>query len=163
MNKFLVFTLLVVFAVVHDLLPLAANSAPFDPGDVIAVTTREDGSTNVWTAADAMDALGMLNRKYWRDMQTESGRREWHGTPTTRIDTNLLIRIWTYPDGFAWTNSWTRPKSDIERKMEEAARRAAALAARTNGLPEGVAKIIAERDAVDHGEPIVVEEKIEGN
>lgn len=136
--------------------PLAAQS--IDPSAVIAVTIREDGSTNVWTAADAMNALGMLNRRYWREMESEQGRRDWHGKPTTYIDTNALIRVWTYPDGFAWTNSWTRPKSDVERAQEAAARAAAAEAAKAAGKPSRIAEIYRKRAAaITNTVPEVVE------
>lgn len=125
---------------------IPARSQSFDPDVVIAETTYEDGSTNKWTKADMTAALGLLNRKYWRDMQSETGRREWHGAAVSSvIDTNALIRVTTYADGFSWTNKWTRPKSDIERAAEAAAAR---RAARRRILPPAAADIEDRRDTV---------------
>ena len=132
--------------------------------DVIAVTERADGSTNFWTRADAMDALGLINRKYWRDMESESGRRDWHGKCTTSINEELEIRVWTYEDGFAWTNKWTRPKSAIERAREVAERRAAAEAQKAEGKPSKIAENYRRRAAaITNDAPEVVEREITGN
>ena len=141
------------------MLALAAGLCPFvarPENPVVAATLRSDGTTNTWTQAELQDALGLLNRKYWRDMQTDSGRRQWHGSCRTSIDSNLCIRVWRYEDGFAWTNRWTRPVSDVERAAKVAARRAQILAARTNGLPSPVADIIARRTSAANGETNVV-------
>ena len=48
--------------------------------DTVVTTLFSDGSTNAWTQADLVAALGLMNRKYHRDMESESGRRAWHGT-----------------------------------------------------------------------------------
>ena len=50
------------------------NAAP-----VVAETLFADGSTNTWTAADLQTALGLMNRKYHREQETDAGRAKWHG------------------------------------------------------------------------------------
>ena len=73
---------------------------------VVAETLLADGTTNAWTQADLVDALGLLNRRYRRDIATESGRRAWHGREVTQtILTNAAGRIFmrrTYADGFTY-------------------------------------------------------------
>ena len=140
--------LMIIAAVAATWCLSPGGAAGQDGGDeVIAATIRADGSTNVWTRADAVEALGLINRKYWRDMQTESGRRQWHGRVRTRIDEELEIKVWEYEDGFAWTNRWTRPKSKAERDIEAARRAAEAEAARGEGTTPDIAEIYRRRAA----------------
>ena len=90
---------------------------------IIAATLRSDGSTNTWTQADLQDALGLLNRKYWRDMESRDGRRMWHGTPRHHYVTNAaertVERIEIYPDGY--TNVVRGTKRKLRTPEEEAA------------------------------------------
>lgn len=90
---------------------------------VVAATLRADGSTNTWTEADLRDALGLLNRKYWRDMESQDGRRKWHGVPTHHYVTNAaertVERIEIYPDGY--TNVVKGTKRKLRTPEEEAA------------------------------------------
>lgn len=90
---------------------------------VVAATLRADGSTNTWTEADLRDALGLLNRKYWRDMESQEGRRKWHGVPSHHYVTNAaertVQRIEIYPDGF--TNVVKGTKRKLRTPEEEAA------------------------------------------
>lgn len=121
-------------------------------GPVVAQTIRADGTTNTWTQSELQTALGLVNRMYWRDMETAAGRARWHGKcGTPQLDTNLCIQVWKYADGFAWTNAWTRPKSQMEREAEAAAqaaaRREAEFARLTNAVPGIVAQILADREA----------------
>ena len=71
MKKTLLFILAVCVAV------CAAIYA--DDVQIVASTIREDGTTNTWTQTDLQAALGLVNRMYWRDQQTDAGRRRWHG------------------------------------------------------------------------------------
>jgi opacity protein-like surface antigen len=101
--------------------------------DVIAATIRTDGTTNTWTAAELSDALGLMNRKYWRDMQTHSGRVSWHGKlekQELHADEKILVEI--YEDGFAWTN---------------AVKETTTKPATPSGIPERLAAIRAKRAA----------------
>lgn len=78
---------------------LAAES-----NEVVAATLFEDGSTNTWTAADLQAALGLLNRKYHRDVRRPDGRRAWHGDLVRQIiDTNNMQKIEVYADGSQFT------------------------------------------------------------
>lgn len=130
-----------------------ADIAVLADGTVVAQTIRADGTTNTWTQSELQTALGLVNRMYWRDMETSAGRERWHGkrVGTPLLDTNLCIQVWKYADGFAWTNAWTRPKSQMEREAEKAARaaarREAEFARLTNAVPGIVAQILAEREA----------------
>lgn len=107
--------------------------------DVIAATIRTDGTTNTWTAAELSDALGLMNRKYWRDMQTPSGRVSWHGKLTKQelhADEKILVEI--YEDSFVWTNAIkqtvTKPKtsSGVPSRLAEIRAKRAAEKSKTN-------------------------------
>lgn len=118
---------------------------------VVVATLFEDGSTNTWTAADLQAALGLMNRKYHREQETESGRVTWHGKRMGQYvldDGNggqCLVQL--YEDGFAWTNAATR----VGLKDPEAAAKAKAAAEarqaeweRTH-LPPDVAALLQRR------------------
>ena len=82
--------------------------------DFTIVTTRADGSTNTWTMADAADSLGLVNRKYWREMRSEPGRISWHGAITNRVPivSELIILDYHEDGGFVWTNHYTKAQYD---------------------------------------------------
>jgi len=129
--------------------------------DILARTLRADGSVNTWTATDLSDALGLMNRKYWRDMQSESGRKAWHGPLLrTMIDTNALIKVFTYEDGFEYTNTWTRPVSPVERDIAAAAARAEELRERLRGRPSALAEIYTARLEAETTPPQTVEVEV---
>ena len=129
-------------------LAAAADWAHLDTETVLE-TTLSDGSINTWTQADLVAALGLMNRKYHRDMKTESGRRAWHGNCTTTNDFDRCVKVWFYDDGFIYETPISAPKPKVEKSLEAAARRAAALAAQTNGAPGKVAQIYAKRAAAE--------------
>lgn len=135
----------------------ATNAAP-----IVAETLFEDGTTNTWTQTDLTDALGLMNRKYHRDIETESGRTKWHGKRMGMyvIDVDLgtggdergpaLVSL--YEDGFAWTNKGTR----VTLKDPEAAAKAKAAAEarqaeweRTHLPPDVAALLQRRRDAAN--------------
>lgn len=90
-------------AVVLVAFPAAAEGLA-DAMEVVAATLRADGTTNTWTRSELADALGLMNRRYWRDMETAAGRIAWHGAVTASTDgTNAqgrLIRRDVYADGY---------------------------------------------------------------
>ena len=103
--------------------------------EVVATTLLADGSTNTWTQTDLRDALGLMNRMYHRDMDTDAGRRKWHGE---RIGEYLLstgvtnshgqaqmIMVHLYQDGFVATNKAVRYRRSIVPDPEAAAKAAA--------------------------------------
>ena len=103
--------------------------------EIIATTLLADGSTNTWTQADLRDALGLMNRMYHRDMDTDAGRRKWHGD---RIGEYLLptgvtnaqgqaqtIMVQLYQDGYVATNHAVRARRSIVPDPEAAAKAAA--------------------------------------
>ena len=126
----------------------ATNAAP-----IVAETLFEDGTTNTWTQTDLTDALGLMNRKYHRDIETESGRTKWHGKRMGQylIDgedgKQCLVQL--YEDGFAWTNAAKR----VSLKDPEAAAQAKAAAEARQAewerahLPPEVAALLAARRA----------------
>jgi len=124
---------------------------------IVVETMFEDGSTNTWTQTDLTDALGLMNRKYHRDIETEAGRRQWHGKRMGQYlldDGNggqRLVQL--YEDGFAWTNKAIR----VSRLDPEAAAKAKAAAEarqaeweRTH-LPPDVAALLKRRRDTANG------------
>ncbi len=127
-------------------------------GEIVAETLFEDGTTNTWTQADLTGALGLMNRKYHRDIKTESGRMKWHGK---RMGQYLLAAengkeclVMLYEDGFAWTNaaqrigSWGKdPEAEAKAKAAAAARQAEWE--RTHLPPDVAALLQRRRDAAN--------------
>ena len=126
----------------------AADIVMEDDGtNVVLVTSLSDGSTNPWTQVDLIDALGMVNRKYHRDMATDQGRRRWHGdivpekcTIVTSSDGKKFRRD-VYADGYFHDTPFTprptlRPRGN--RSPFAAEERYANL---TNRLAEVEAKV----------------------
>ena len=114
---------------------VAVPIGDLNPNGVIATTLLSDGSTNTWTQADLRDALGLMNRMYHRDMDTDAGRRKWHGD---RIGEYLLptgvtnaqgqaqtIMVQLYQDGYVATNHAVRARRSIVPDPEAAAKAAA--------------------------------------
>ena len=93
--------------------------------EVVATTLLADGSTNTWTQTDLRDALGLMNRMYHRDMDTDAGRRKWHGErigeyllPTGVTNSHgqaQMIMVHLYQDGFVATNKAVRYRRSIVR------------------------------------------------
>lgn len=102
---------------------------------VVAVTLREDGSTNTWTQSELQAALGLINRMYKREIGTDAGRRRWHGDrigqyvlptgETNAVGREVLVRVDLYADGFVMTNRAVRARNSIIRDPEAAAKAAA--------------------------------------
>lgn len=100
--------------------------------NVVLTTQFADGSTNAWTQKDLVDALGLMNRKYHRDMQTDSGRRQWHGEKLnqylmTNETTKVIYLVTLYADGYAHSTlskpaKVNDPEAAIKAKLEAAAR-----------------------------------------
>ncbi len=123
-------TLITLVAVLSISLPLLAE-------EPIVATQYADGSTNLWTQTDLADALGLMNRKYWRDMETESGRQSWHGKRIGQYvltnETGRLIVVNLYGDGFVHTNVAHASSARIV-DPEAAAKAAAEAAARAEAV-----------------------------
>lgn len=113
----------------------AAEAAP-----AVARTLVADGTTNAWTQADLVSVLGLLSRRYRRDIETQRGRVEWHGrevaqTVTTNAAGRLVMRR-AYADGFTFDDK-ARPPTPREAASNAVRRVRAALPA--NGVPKGLA------------------------
>ena len=121
---------------------MAVPIGDLNPNEVVATTLLADGSTNTWTQSDLRDALGLMNRMYHRDMETDAGRRKWHGD---RIGEYLLptgvtnaqgqaqmIMVHLYQDGFVATNKAVRYRRSVVPDPEAAAQAAAAATRRAD-------------------------------
>lgn len=117
---------------------------------VVAATLRDDGSTNTWTQADLTDALGLMNRKYWRDMRTAEGRRDWHGVVVeSRLETNettrVIERVDRHADGFVWREKGSKRRAlTPEEAADVAARRRNARQMRIDFLRETIERLLVE-------------------
>ena len=101
----------------------------------VVTTLLSDGSTNSWTQADLVAALQLMNRKYHRDVETDAGRKAWHGKlVTTVVDTNALVKVTTYEDGTEF-----RDPFKVITPVASAQARAAQISVSTNGLPARLA------------------------
>lgn len=134
-------------------LPCAAAGTGLDGVTTVVATLRADGSTNLWSAADLQDALGLLNRRYWRDMDTDAGRRGWHGEIIgAEVRTNAAGKVemaWTYADGYVHVAEMPRRIASAADAATLAERRANARAAR---LAEWRARLDAANAVIAQGE-----------
>lgn len=136
--------------------------------NIVAVTQYADGSTNVWTQGDLQDSLGLLNRKYWRDMESETGRRAWHGSPMgqyllTNETTKVIYVATLYSDGYVHTAAGRMVRS---ADPEARAKAAAAAQARSESIkaaweaahlpPELAAIRAAQRAAAQTNEVTII-------
>jgi len=126
---------------------MAATAAVAADTDVVLVTRFEDGSTNAWTQADLVSALGMMNRKYHRDMGSHQGRTEWHGKldpARCGIVTNADGRVFrrdVYADGYSFDTPFTeRPVARPQPRTDAAADRYANI---SNSLAAAEARVAA--------------------
>lgn len=121
----------------------AATDAP-----VVAETLLADGTTNTWTQADLVAALGLLNRRYRRDIKTPAGRRAWHGAEVGQaLLTNDAGRIFmrrTYADGFTYDDAARR--LTVQQIASNAVRRVQSQLP-TNGVSPRVASLRAQSAA----------------
>ena len=104
--------------------------------DVVFVTLKADGSTNTWTQADLVQALGLINRKYHRDCETALGRKAWHGKLKKEIvNTNDLTKTEVYEDG----TTFSMPAKIVTPSQAVANANKNRLA-NTNGIPAKLAQ-----------------------
>jgi hypothetical protein len=115
-----------------------------DPNKVVFVTQLEDGSTNTWTQADLVQALGLLNRKYHRDCESPNGRKAWHGRIAKEIineDTETKTEV--YEDGTQFSYKF-RIVTPIEKVQERNENLKTVI---TNGIPASLAEARLRRQA----------------
>lgn len=107
-----------------------------DPNKVVFTTQLEDGSTNTWTQADLVAALGLLNRKYHRDCEGAGGRKSWHGRLTKEvIDEDAETKTEVYEDGttFVYQFKKVTPAQAVKDHNSK-------LNVQTNGVPASLAR-----------------------
>lgn len=162
------FEAIALAAAVFSAFPAAEGLA--DAAAIVATTLRADGTTNTWTQAELADALGLMNRRYWRDMETDAGRRAWHGGLAASTDgTNAqgrLVRRDTYADGYVHETiaktAAARPKpvGGTDATAERIARleeRIATNAAEIASIP--VESLAGDADAAERYARLAVEKR----
>lgn len=116
---------------------LGAMSAETNTNEIVAVTTMADGSPNTWTLADLQAALGLLNRKYHREIEGAPGRKAWHGRLVREVmNTNNLTKTEIYEDGSRFTFSF-KPRTSASSVSNRNARLKTVM---TNGVPRALAE-----------------------
>lgn len=108
-----------------------------DPNKVVFTTQLEDGSTNTWTQADLVAALGLLNRKYHRDCEGAGGRKSWHGRLTEEvIDEDAETKTEVYEDGttFVYKFKKVTPNQAVKDHNSKL------TTVKTNGVPVALAR-----------------------
>ena len=144
--------------------------------EVVATTLRADGTTNTWTMAELQAALGLMNRMYKREIDSDAGRRRWHGErigeyilPTGETNTAgraIMVRVDLYQDGFVATQRMVRAKSSYLKDPEAIAKAAAEAKRRSDearaawesaNLPSDLAALRAlQRMAAETNEVTVI-------
>lgn len=108
-----------------------------DPNKVVFTTQLEDGSTNTWTQADLVAALGLLNRKYHRDCEGAGGRISWHGRLTKEVvDEDAETKTEVYEDGttFVYRYRKVTPSQAVKDHNSKL------TTVKTNGIPVSLAR-----------------------
>ena len=104
----------------------------------------------------------LLNGRYKRDVESESGRVSWHGKRVGGPveDMARLVQIYTYEDGTKFEIPFTKakPLSVNARFALEQKRKAAAEEKRLKQLPPRLQEIVRQRhEALSHTNDVVVE------
>ncbi|MBR2921485.1 MAG: hypothetical protein IKC27_09055 [Kiritimatiellae bacterium] len=108
-----------------------------DPNKVVFTTQLEDGSTNTWTQADLVAALGLLNRKYHRDCESPSGRKAWHGRLAKEIiDEDAETKTEVHEDGTTFVYHYR--KVTPSQAVKDYNSRLTTV--KTNGIPASLAR-----------------------
>jgi len=141
-------TRIAIFAAIMTFAVVGQDVA--DPGQpsgaqVIATTLFSDGSTNVWTQADLVAALQLINRKYHRDCERPDGRRAWHGKMREEIVTNdtTILKREIHEDGQVF--EFEAQRSDPAANVAAANSRLKTTMSR--GVPAALAAARAQREA----------------
>lgn len=103
--------------------------------NVVFTTLMADGSTNTWTQSDLVQALGLLNRKYHREIAAPSGRKEWHGRLVKEIineDAGTKTEIHEDGTTFVYKFKAVTPSQAVTDRNKK-------LTANTNGVPAALA------------------------
>lgn len=100
------------------------------------------------SAKDTALPDSLLNASYTRNMSNESGRVFWHGKVTnTQIDTNRLVTVYTYADGYVHEEPFTRLRpTGVRAQLTAAERKAKAEALKSKREAEKAARLQARID-----------------
>ena len=79
-----------------------------------------------WSAEELANGLEMLDRMYSLDMSNETGRVRWHGkVARTHFDTNALVKVTWYEDGWEFRENFERKSPPSVRSQLSAAEKKA--------------------------------------
>ena len=126
------------------------------------VCTAQELAAILTASKDTAIPDTLLNGRYKRDVESESGRVSWHGKRVGGPveDMERLVQIYTYEDGTKFEIPFTKAKPlTMEARFAlEQKRKAAAEAKRLAQLPPGLQKIERQRqEALSHTNEVVVE------
>ena len=126
------------------------------------VCTAQELAAILTASKDTAIPDTLLNGRYKRDVESESGRVSWHGKRVGGPveDMERLVQIYTYEDGTKFEIPFTKAKPlTVEARFAlEQKRKAAAEAKRLAQLPPGLQKIERQRqEALSHTNEVVVE------
>ena len=127
--------------------------------NVIFTTRHIDGSANTWTLADLQSALELINRKYHREVATDSGRNAWHGKKIKAVtDAKNFTIMTTYEDGTVFID-----EAPLETPAQSvaAANKKLKVSVSTNGVPAKLAAARLRRAAEINNGPTNVTMTIE--
>ena len=118
------------------------------PEDVVAETRLADGTENAWTTDDRISLLELIERRYRREIKTQTGRIAWHGrevaqTVATNAAGRLVMRR-AYADGFTFDDE---AMALTPREAASNAVRRVRASLPTNGVPKGLARRRAQAAA----------------
>ena len=126
------------------------------------VVTAEELAGILQASKDTAIPDTLLNGRYKRDVESESGRVSWHGKrvggPVEDMD--RLVQIYTYEDGTKFEIPFTKAKPlTVEARFAlEQKRKADAEEKRLKQLPPSLQKIVRKRqEALSHTNEVVVE------
>lgn len=110
--------------------------------------TSDEIASLLAAARDTALPDNLLNAAYARNMSNETGRVFWHGkVAKTQIDTNRLVTVYTYSDGYVHEESFraVRPPS-VESQLSAAERKAKAEALKAKREAKAAARLQARID-----------------
>lgn len=130
------------------------------------VCTAQELAAILAASKDTAMPDALLNGRYKRDVESESGRVSWHGKRVkVEENTNTLVQTFTYADGtaFSFPFSKAKPMTVAARFALEEKRKAEAEKKRLAQMPPRLQDIERQRqETLSHTNEVVVEYGPEG-
>lgn len=125
------------------------------------VCTSQELATILAASKDTAMPDAILNGRYNRDVESESGRVSWHGKRVkVEENTNTLVQTFTYADGtaFSFPFSKAKPMSVAARFALEEKRKAEAEKKRLAQMPPRLQEVEKQRqENLSHTNEVVVD------